>query len=156
MNDVTRGAESPELPTGTVAFLFTDVEGSTELLRLLGDDYAAVIDEHRALLLGAFEAHDGRVVDSQGESFFVAFSRVKDAAAAAALAQRGFALTRGRRTSTFGFAWGCTQASRSSRTSATSVWESIEPPASAPLRTEARCSCPRPPPRCSPTTSLRT
>jgi DNA-binding SARP family transcriptional activator/class 3 adenylate cyclase len=91
VEDVTRGAESSELPTGTVAFLFTDVEGSTELLRLLGDGYAAVVDEHRGLLLGAFAAHDGRVVDSQGDSFFVAFSRVKDAAAAAADAQRGFA-----------------------------------------------------------------
>jgi DNA-binding SARP family transcriptional activator/class 3 adenylate cyclase len=91
VRDVTRGAEPSELPTGTVAFLFTDVEGSTELLRLLGDGYAAVVDEHRELLVGVFEAHDGRVVDSQGDSFFVAFSRVKDAAAAAADAQHGFA-----------------------------------------------------------------
>jgi DNA-binding SARP family transcriptional activator/class 3 adenylate cyclase len=86
---VNRSTESgAELPTGTVAFLFTDVEGSTELLRRLGDDYSRLIDEHRRLLLEAFDAHGGRVVDSQADSFFVAFSRVKDAAAAAADGQR--------------------------------------------------------------------
>ena len=92
MGNVSPRAQSgPELPTGTVAFLFTDVEGSTELLRRLGDEYTQLIDEHGRLLLEAFEAHGGRVVDSQADSFFVAFSRVKDAAAAAADAQRTFA-----------------------------------------------------------------
>jgi len=77
-----------ELPSGTVTFLFTDIEGSTELLRRLGDGYGRVLGEHQALLREAFEAHSGREVDTQGDSFFVAFSRTHDAVAAALEAQR--------------------------------------------------------------------
>jgi class 3 adenylate cyclase len=48
-------ARMPSLPTGTVTFLFTDIEGSTELLQSLGDRrYAEVLEEHRRLLRGAF------------------------------------------------------------------------------------------------------
>ena len=68
---------------GTVAFLFSDLEGSTELLRRLGGEYAALIEAHHALLRVAFEDHGGRVVDSQADSFFVVFPGVGDAAAAA-------------------------------------------------------------------------
>jgi predicted ATPase len=78
----------PELPTGTVTFLFTDIEGSTRLLETLGDDYADVLAEHRRILRDAFAAHDGVEVDTQGDAFFVAFQRATDAAAAAAEAQR--------------------------------------------------------------------
>ena len=77
-----------DLPSGTVAFLFTDVEGSTQLLRTLGDEYTPLIQVHHGLLQEAFDAHSGRVVDSQADSFFVVFPRVRDAAAAAAAAQR--------------------------------------------------------------------
>jgi DNA-binding SARP family transcriptional activator/class 3 adenylate cyclase len=76
---------------GTVAFLFSDLEGSTQLLRRLRDDYANVIETHHGLLRGAFEEHGGRVVDSQADSFFVVFPRVRDAAAAAAQAQASLA-----------------------------------------------------------------
>ena len=62
------------LPTGTVTFLFTDIEGSTRLLQRLGEDYARVLGEHQALLRAAFDAHGGVEVDTQGDSFFVAFS----------------------------------------------------------------------------------
>ena len=66
-----------ELPTGTVTFLFTDIEGSTKLLHELGDAYADVLAEHRRVLRDAFGAHDGVEVDTQGDAFFVAFTRAK-------------------------------------------------------------------------------
>jgi YVTN family beta-propeller protein len=78
-----------ELPTGTVTFLFTDIEGSTRLLHELGGGrYAEVLAEHQRILRESFAAHHGREVDSQGDSFFVAFRRAKDAVAAAVDAQR--------------------------------------------------------------------
>src|SRR4051794_6644641 len=80
-----------ELPTGTVTLLFSDIEGSTRLLQRVGDAYAELLATHRALLLDAFGAHRGVVVDSEGDAFFVAFESAKDAAGAAALAQRALA-----------------------------------------------------------------
>jgi predicted ATPase/class 3 adenylate cyclase len=74
----------PELPAGTVTFLFTDVEGSTRLLNELGDAYADALEDHRRLLRDAFSPHGGVEVDTQGDAFFVAFPRAKDALAAAA------------------------------------------------------------------------
>jgi predicted ATPase/class 3 adenylate cyclase len=76
------------LPTGTVTFVFTDVEGSTRLLQRLGADaYANALAEHRRLLRQAFVRHDGVEVDTQGDSFFIAFSTAPAALAAAAEAQ---------------------------------------------------------------------
>ena len=72
-----------ELPTGTVTFLFTDIEGSTRLLHELGDAYADALAEHRRVLREAFARHGGVEVDTQGDAFFVAFARAKDALAAA-------------------------------------------------------------------------
>ena len=72
------------LPTGTVTFLFTDVEGSTRLLTELGDRYADVLAEHRRALRRAFLAHGGVEVDTQGDAFFVAFAKASDALNAAA------------------------------------------------------------------------
>jgi predicted ATPase len=72
------------LPTGTVTFLFTDVEGSTRLLHELGDAYADVLAEHRRCLREAFTRHNGVEVDTQGDAFFVAFAKSTDALAAAA------------------------------------------------------------------------
>jgi len=81
-----------ELPTGTVTFLFTDIEGSTALLKRLGRDrYDEVLAEHSRLLSAAFAAHEGRVVDTQGDSVFVAFRTAADAVSAAADAQRDLA-----------------------------------------------------------------
>jgi predicted ATPase len=77
-----------ELPTGTVTFLFTDIEGSTKLLHELGDAYADRLAEHRRVLRHAFERHGGVEVDTQGDAFFVAFARATEALAAAAEAQR--------------------------------------------------------------------
>jgi len=81
----------PELPSGTVTFLFTDIEGSTALVKQLGGRYSDVLAEHQRLLREAFAAHGGHEVDTQGDSFFVAFRRAKDAVAAAADAQRDLA-----------------------------------------------------------------
>jgi class 3 adenylate cyclase len=79
------------LPTGTVTFLFTDVEGSTRLLQELGDDYADVLAEHRRLLRDAFVRHGGVEVDTQGDAFFVAFARASGALAVAAEARERLA-----------------------------------------------------------------
>jgi predicted ATPase/class 3 adenylate cyclase len=77
-----------ELPSGTVTFLFTDIEGSTRLLHELGDSYADDLAEHRRVLRSTFERHGGVEVDTQGDAFFVAFARAKDALAAADEGQR--------------------------------------------------------------------
>jgi predicted ATPase/class 3 adenylate cyclase len=75
----------PDLPSGTVTFLFTDVEGSTRLLHELGaETYAEVLGEHRRLLRDACSAHGGVEVDTQGDAFFFAFSTAPGALAAAA------------------------------------------------------------------------
>jgi predicted ATPase/class 3 adenylate cyclase len=81
-----------ELPTGTVTFVFTDVEGSTRLLHQLGADaYADALAQHRRALREAFVRHEGVEVDTQGDSFFIAFSTAPAAIAATAEAQEVFA-----------------------------------------------------------------
>jgi predicted ATPase/serine/threonine protein kinase/DNA-binding CsgD family transcriptional regulator len=85
------GQERPSprsLPTGTVTLLFTDIEGSTRLLQQLGDRYASVLGEWRHLLRATFQEWNGHEVDTQGDSFFVAFARATDAALAVVEAQR--------------------------------------------------------------------
>jgi class 3 adenylate cyclase len=74
--------------SGTLTFLFTDVEGSTRLLRELGDHFPAVQARQQSVLRDAFADHGGRVVDSHGDSFFVAFTRPRDAVLAAVSAQQ--------------------------------------------------------------------
>jgi predicted ATPase/class 3 adenylate cyclase len=76
-----------DLPTGTVTFLFTDVEGSTRLLQEHGDRYAQLVAEHRRVLREAFTRYGGVEVDTQGDAFFVAFGKASDALAAAAEAR---------------------------------------------------------------------
>jgi class 3 adenylate cyclase len=64
----------PELPTDTVTFLFTDVEGSTRLLHELGAEaYADALAEHRRLIREACASQGGVEVDTQGDAFFFAF-----------------------------------------------------------------------------------
>ena len=84
-------ARIEELPTGTVTFLFTDIEGSTRLLTGLRGGYAEVLGEHQRLLRAAFDEHAGREVHTEGDAFFVAFARASDAIAAAVSAQRSLA-----------------------------------------------------------------
>ncbi|HEY7831958.1 MAG TPA: tetratricopeptide repeat protein [Ktedonobacterales bacterium] len=80
-----------DLPTGTVTFLFTDIEGSTKLLQRLGPRYPDALADHRALLRAAFAAFGGAEVDTQGDAFFVAFARAADGVGAAAAGQRALA-----------------------------------------------------------------
>jgi class 3 adenylate cyclase len=77
-----------QLPAGTVTFLFTDIEGSTELMRRLGDGYGQVLDDHRRLLREHLGSAGGREIDTQGDAFFFSFTRARDAVAGAVAAQR--------------------------------------------------------------------
>jgi YVTN family beta-propeller protein len=72
-----------DLPSGAITFLFTDIEGSTRLLKQLRGQYAEVLAEHQRLLRASFQAHAGHEVDTQGDSFFVAFSSAREALLAA-------------------------------------------------------------------------
>ena len=81
----------PELLTGTVTFLFSDIEGSTRLLRSSEDRWPAILDRHRELLRAAFEAHGGVEVGTEGDSFFAVFPSAPAATAAAADVQRALA-----------------------------------------------------------------
>jgi predicted ATPase/class 3 adenylate cyclase len=76
---------------GTVTLLFSDIEGSTRVLRRTGEDYPELLERHRALLRGAFERHGGRVLATEGDEFFVAFESAGDAIAAAADGQHALA-----------------------------------------------------------------
>src|SRR4051794_1546068 len=79
-----------DLPSGTVTFLFSDMEGSTRLLKQLGRDrYGELLSAHNALLREAFTANGGIEIDRQGDAFFFVFRSAGTAVAAAAAAQRG-------------------------------------------------------------------
>ncbi|MGH3078142.1 MAG: adenylate/guanylate cyclase domain-containing protein [Gaiellaceae bacterium] len=80
----------PSLPSGTVTFVFTDIEESTALLKRLGDGYAGVLAEHRRIVRDAFGAN-GVEIDTQGDAFFFAFPRAREAVAAAVEVQRAHA-----------------------------------------------------------------
>ena len=98
----------PGLPTGTVTFLFTDVEGSTKLLHDLGAErYAEALAEHRRIVREACAAQGGVEVDTQGDAFFVAFPTAPGALEAAAT------VTGQSRTGRFGCGSGCTREPRS-------------------------------------------
>jgi predicted ATPase/class 3 adenylate cyclase len=77
----------PGLPTGTITFLFTDIEGSTRLLQALGDRYAAVLEDQRQLLRQAFAPAGGHEVGTQGDGLFAVFRSARDAVGAAVAAQ---------------------------------------------------------------------
>ena len=78
-------------PKGTVTLMFSDIEGSTRLLRRLGDVYSDVLSMHHELVREAFGRHRGYEVDMQGDAFFVTFASAHDAVAAAADVQRALA-----------------------------------------------------------------
>ncbi|MDQ2935402.1 MAG: adenylate/guanylate cyclase domain-containing protein, partial [Chloroflexota bacterium] len=80
-----------DLPTGTVTFLFSDIEGSTRLLQSLGERYPDVLETHQGLLRKAFTAHRGTVVSTEGDSFFVVFPAPPEALAAAVASQHALA-----------------------------------------------------------------
>src|SRR5688500_17532632 len=79
-------------PSGTVTFLFTDIEGSTRLIDELGEEgYVQALADHRRLLRSAFSAYGGVEVDTQGDAFLYAFADPVDALAAATEAQQALA-----------------------------------------------------------------
>lgn len=81
----------PNLPHGTVTLVFTDIEGSTQLVQRLGDSYAQVLDDHRNLFHEVVLERNGVVVDQRGDEFFVVFDDAKAAADALVAAQKAFA-----------------------------------------------------------------
>jgi class 3 adenylate cyclase len=79
----------PNLPSGTVTFLFSDIEGSTALLKRLGDEqYAALLRTHRRIVRETFATYHGQEIDTQGDAFFYSFHRAREAVAAAVAVQR--------------------------------------------------------------------
>jgi class 3 adenylate cyclase len=79
-----------DLPSGTVTLLFSGIEGSTRLLKQLGEHYTEALAQYRSLLRTAIHAHGGREVDTQGDSFLIVFTRASDAVPAAVEMQRAF------------------------------------------------------------------
>ena len=146
----------PEAPSGTVTFLFSDIEHSTRLLQHLGDRYAEVLAAYRRLLREALQAWDGYEIDTAGDGFFAAFQRATHAVAAAVAAQRAVA----------GYPWPEGAASAGAHGAAYGradpdrqwlcrVWTCIERRASAPPGMVGRPSCPRPRTPSSSTTCRR-
>ena len=80
-----------ELPTGTVTFLFTDIEGSTRLWEEHPEAMQAALGRHDEILRSAIETHGGRVFKTLGDAFYAVFASAPAAVAAALAAQRGLA-----------------------------------------------------------------
>jgi len=84
-------ASPPELPTGTVTFLFTDIEGSTRLLQELGDEWGDVLQDQRRLMRAAITTNQGIELGTEGDSFFVVFASASDATQMVVVAQQALA-----------------------------------------------------------------
>ena len=84
-------ARAMALPSGTVTMLFTDIEGSTRLLEHLGARYADALTEHHRIVRAAVASHGGQELRTEGDAFFVVFTRAGDAVRAAVAAQRELA-----------------------------------------------------------------
>jgi class 3 adenylate cyclase len=85
----SRATDIARLPRGTVTFLMSDIEGSTKLLRTLGDRYAKLLREVRTLIRASVRVSSGHEVDARGDEFFAAFRRPAQALGAAVAIQRG-------------------------------------------------------------------
>ena len=72
-----------ELPSGEVTFVFTDIEGSTRLIRRFGPDYIELLEHHRELLRSTWTAHGGVEFGAEGDSLFGAFADARSALVAA-------------------------------------------------------------------------
>src|SRR5512133_1172401 len=84
-------SEVTRRPVGSVALLFTDIEGSTRLARVLGAEWPSVLEQHYELLRGAILAHGGYVDRETGDGVFAVFEDVVSAAWAGIFAQRALA-----------------------------------------------------------------
>ena len=91
VSDEFLGSNNLSIPSGTVTFLFTDIEGSTRLLEHLREQYAEVLSGQRDLLRAAFARWNGHEIDTQGDAFFAAFTRATDAVNCVIDAQRALA-----------------------------------------------------------------
>jgi class 3 adenylate cyclase len=80
-----------QLPAGTVTFVFTDLEGSTSLVKKLGDGYGDVLSQHRRIVREVFGRSGGTEIDTQGDAFFYAFPRAREAVTASVEVQRAHA-----------------------------------------------------------------
>ena len=137
-----RSSSPPSLPTGTVTFLFTDIEGSTRRVAELGDAaWGELLAVEGRLIADASIAEGGVPFGTEGDAHFVAFPTAGAGIRAAVAAQRALAAhaVAGRRRSASG--WGSTPARRSSSPATTSGSRSIAPRASPRRRTAARSSC---------------
>lgn len=94
MGSETTGTTQSMTHSGTVTFLFSDIEGSTRLLQSLGDAHADLLSRHHEVVRRAVTGSNGRVIDTAGDGFFIAFTRARDAIDAAVSAQRSIAETR--------------------------------------------------------------
>jgi class 3 adenylate cyclase len=83
--------EAAALPTGFVTLLMSDIEGSTVLLRKLGDRYGALLNDVRGMLRAAVSGSGGREIDARADEFFAVFERVGAAVVAAVAVQRDLA-----------------------------------------------------------------
>ena len=77
-----------DLPSGIITFLFTDIEGSTELVAALGDRYPALLARHNAIVRAVVSQTEGVEVGTEGDAFFVAFRNPRDAVQVAVYVQR--------------------------------------------------------------------
>ena len=80
-----------QLPAGTVTFVFTDLEGSTALVKELGERYGDVLSQHRRIVREVFGGSGGTEIDTQGDAFFYAFPRAREAVTASVEVQRAHA-----------------------------------------------------------------
>jgi class 3 adenylate cyclase len=80
-------------PTGTVTLFFTDIEGSTQLITILGDRYAALLKEARGIIGNAVRGRGGRTIDARADEHFAAFQRPDEAIQASIELQRAFSTT---------------------------------------------------------------
>jgi predicted ATPase/class 3 adenylate cyclase/tRNA A-37 threonylcarbamoyl transferase component Bud32 len=89
--ELTSNTAHSRFPEVMVTFLFTDIEGATDLLKQLGEGYAKLLADHRTILREVFRKSKGREIDTQGDAVFYAFPRATDAVSAAVEVQRVFA-----------------------------------------------------------------
>jgi class 3 adenylate cyclase len=75
----TSAISEPIFPGGTVTFLFTDIEGSTQLLERLRDQYEVLISGHHQIIRDALDKWNGREIDTQGDAFFAVFPKASEA-----------------------------------------------------------------------------
>ena len=114
-----------ELPSGTVTFLFTDIEGSTTRWEHQPEAMGAALACHDTLVRTAIHEHNGHVVKTMGDAFHAVFVRAPDAVAAALEASAGSRPSRGARSARSGCGWRCTPAPPRSGTATTTALPSI-------------------------------